>query len=667
MRNVPKIPARAYRLMIATLIFLGISAISHAQNDNMSKTGPEARIEMIEKQIIFLNKRLDARDRENGRLWQVTPEAYEDSSDLQEIAYGIILISIIISFWYFLHNTNGDGKKKAVKISGSNPTDEIKNQEDEKKQKDRNENPSDPTPKQNYIIRGFAIFSLVMIVVMLATASWAALISFLGILGYLSHAYSRVLWPAFLFLKNKLDAEQTKASIPKITFADVGGLKNVVEEVKDVVDILSDPKEAERWNIEPPKGILLIGPPGTGKTLLANAIAGEAKIKIFTYVGSEFGTQFVRSGSREIKSVFQEARTSAPCIIFIDEIEAIGGRRGFDTSHEFDHATAQLLHEIDGFHRNKGVMLIAATNREGMLDEALLSRMGKKILVPPPDAKGREEILKIHTRKKELSPEINLAEIARRIPGFCGREIENVTNEASLCARRREQKRLGLFKKIFEVATNMLEKQNCTVISADFDEAILKTLVGLERTIEMLEEERRIVAHHELGHAIVASTQGFEILDRVTLMPRNWALGLTMISSAERHLMTKSMLLARITTLLGGRTAEEIYLGKDNVTTGAKDDLEKAGEIARQMICELGMGDSLINHRIDTPQLNQRPLSEYRASEIDKEIDGILKSCHARAVEIVRHNREKIEHLVEILLEKSVLEANEITGYLKKE
>ena len=459
----------------------------------------------------------------------------------------------------------------------------------------------------------------------------------------------------------------------KTTFKDVGGLDDIIEELQEVVNFYKDTKEAEAWGIRPTSGILLVGPAGCGKTLIAAAVAGEANIKFLAYSAAEFGSSYVRSGSQDIKYAFANAAASTPCVIFIDEIDALGRKRGYDSSGEFDHALTELLHEMDGVRKRSGVLVLAATNREDILDEALLrpGRFDKKIVIPHPDVNGREQILKIHTAKKPLDHDVNLREFAERTPGFSGAALEQTTNEAAQLARRRfeeERKRRGAITAAVDAAKEFFAEPERIINKADFEEGILRVQLGPARKLVMNENERRIVAQHEIGHAIVTAEKGLEILDKVTLMPRNWALGLTESHSEESNLLSKHFLMARITSLLGGRAAEEVFLGKDRVTTGAGNDFEKAAELTRKMVCEWGMGElgPAVFHKLGSTFPGQNDISEHTAKKIDQEVEKIISKCLADAVKIVITHKETAGELAEQLIVKGVLHAKEITDTLKE-
>lgn len=467
---------------------------------------------------------------------------------------------------------------------------------------------------------------------------------------------------------------QTKAPGAKetTTFKDIGGLDDVIEKLGDIIVLHKDPEEAKPWDIRPVKGVLLTGPPGCGKTLLAKAIAGEANMYYLRYHADEIGDIYARSGAKAIKAIFTEARAHEPCLLFFDEIDALGRRRGYDVSGEFDHALTALLCEMDGFEKDSRILVIAATNREDILDEALIrpGRFDKKFLVPLPDVNGREHILKIHTAKKCLADEVNLREIVERTPGFSGADLGGIANEAAQLARKRyeEKKRQNILTTAIGTANEPFVEPRI-VTNADFDEAILIIRMGPARKTAISEGERRIIACHEIGHAVVTAEKGLEILDKVTLMARNWALGITETHAQETQLPSKTLLLARITSLLGGRAAEEVFQGKENVTTSGGNDFERAAELARRMVCEWGMGKAgpTIFHRTGAHLAGLRILSEDTMQKIDQEVAAIISACLQEAQNIITVKKEEARHLTELLMEKSVLDAKEITAVLRKE
>ena len=413
----------------------------------------------------------------------------------------------------------------------------------------------------------------------------------------------------------------------KTTFADVAGVDEAKAELVEIVDFLKNPKKYQRLGGRIPKGVLLVGPPGTGKTLLARAVAGEADVPFFTLSGSEFVEMFVGVGAARVRDLFEQAKDKAPCIIFIDELDAIGksraGSTGFIGGHdEREQTLNQLLAEMDGFDSSKGVILVAATNRPEVLDQALLrpGRFDRQVVVDKPDLRGREAILRLHARAVVLAPGVDLGVIAARTPGFAGADLANIVNEAALLAARKE-----------EAAVEM----------ADFEEAIDRVVAGLEKKSRVLsEKERDIVAHHEMGHALVATSVAHaDPVHKVTIIPRGIAaLGMTyQLPTEERFLMTRSELDDRIAVLLGGRVAEELVYGE--ISTGAHNDLERASEIARLMVTKYGMSErlGLATYGEQTPLFlkgsgmgGERDYSEETARAIDEEVRAILERTHDR-------------------------------------
>jgi cell division protease FtsH len=413
----------------------------------------------------------------------------------------------------------------------------------------------------------------------------------------------------------------------KTTFADVAGVDEAKAELVEIVDFLKNPKKYQRLGGRIPKGVLLVGPPGTGKTLLARAVAGEADVPFFTLSGSEFVEMFVGVGAARVRDLFEQAKDKAPCIIFIDELDAIGksraGSTGFIGGHdEREQTLNQLLAEMDGFDSSKGVILVAATNRPEVLDQALLrpGRFDRQVVVDKPDLRGREAILRLHARAVVLAPGVDLGVIAARTPGFAGADLANIVNEAALLAARKEK---------------------TAVEMADFEEAIDRVVAGLEKKSRVLsEKERDIVAHHEMGHALVATSVAHaDPVHKVTIIPRGIAaLGMTyQLPTEERFLMTRSELDDRIAVLLGGRVAEELVYGE--ISTGAHNDLERASEIARLMVTKYGMSErlGLATYGEHTPLFlkgsgmgGDRDYSEETARAIDEEVRAILERTHDR-------------------------------------
>ncbi|HWN54525.1 MAG TPA: ATP-dependent zinc metalloprotease FtsH [Methylomirabilota bacterium] len=444
----------------------------------------------------------------------------------------------------------------------------------------------------------------------------------------------------------------------KITFQDVAGVEEAKEELREIIEFLKDPPKYQKLGGKIPKGVLLVGPPGTGKTLLAKAIAGEANVPFFSISGSDFVEMFVGVGASRVRDLFDQGKKHAPCIIFMDEIDAVGRHRGAGLGgghDEREQTLNQLLVEMDGFETNEGVILIAATNRPDVLDPALLrpGRFDRQVVVARPDVKGREEILRVHARRIPLAPKVDLMVLARGTSGFSGADLANLVNEAALLAARQD-------KKVVEMI--------------DFENAKDKVLMGVERRSMIIpESEKRTSAYHEGGHALVAYLlPGADPLHKVTIIPRGRALGLTMqLPTDDRYSYSKEYLVNQITILLGGRSAEEIVFQQQ--TTGAGNDLEKATEMARKKVCERGMSDKMgpltfgkAEEHIFLGREVSRPkdYSEETAILIDSEIKRIVTDCAARARQLLDTNLEKLHILARALLERETLDGEEINRIL---
>jgi cell division protease FtsH len=445
-----------------------------------------------------------------------------------------------------------------------------------------------------------------------------------------------------------LTAQQKKA-----TFKDVAGIDEAKEELYEIIDFLKDPQKFQKLGGRIPKGVLLVGPPGTGKTLLARAIAGEANVPFFSISGSDFVEMFVGVGASRVRDLFEQGKKNAPCIIFIDEIDAVGRHRGAGLGgghDEREQTLNALLVEMDGFESNEGVILIAATNRPDVLDPALLrpGRFDRRVVVPRPDVKGREEILRVHTRKVPLADDVDLSVIARGTPGFSGADVANLVNEAALWAARQNRKLVAM---------------------ADFEMSKDKVLMGVERRSMILsDEEKKNTAYHEAGHALVAAmTPGTDPLHKVTIIPRGMALGVTMqLPIDDKHTYTKDFLESQLSVLMGGRAAEEIFL--HHITTGAGNDIERATEIARQMVCEWGMstlGPLTFGKKEEQIFLGReiaqhRDYSEDTAIKIDGEVRGIVNMGYTKARAILENNRDALERVAQALLDRESLDATEL-------
>ena len=445
----------------------------------------------------------------------------------------------------------------------------------------------------------------------------------------------------------------------KVTFNDVSGIEEAKEELEEIIAFLKDPKKFTRLGGRIPKGVLLVGSPGTGKTLLARAIAGEAGVPFFSISGSDFVEMFVGVGASRVRDLFVQGKKNAPCIIFIDEIDAVGRHRGAGLGgghDEREQTLNQLLVEMDGFETNEGVILIAATNRPDVLDPALLraGRFDRRVVVPRPDVKGREGILRVHTRRVPLGDDVDLALLSRATPGFAGADLENLVNEAALLAARRNADRVGM---------------------ADFEVAKDKVMMGAERkSMIMSQEEKRNTAYHEAGHALVAKLlPGADPVHKVSIIPRGMALGVTMqVPLDDRHSYTREYILISLAIRFGGRAAEELILG--HITTGAADDIEKATDWARKMICEWGMSDKLgpmtfgkkeeqIFLGRDFTQLQD--YSEHTAVEIDTEVRRIIQESYQQAKDLLSANIDVLHKIAEALLEKEVLDGAEIDEIIR--
>ncbi|QTN01285.1 ATP-dependent zinc metalloprotease FtsH [Sediminibacillus dalangtanensis] len=450
--------------------------------------------------------------------------------------------------------------------------------------------------------------------------------------------------------KAKLYSEEKK----KVRFKDVAGADEEKQELVEVVDFLKDPRKFANIGARIPKGVLLVGPPGTGKTLLAQAVAGEAGVPFFSISGSDFVEMFVGVGASRVRDLFENAKKNAPCIIFIDEIDAVGRQRGAGVGgghDEREQTLNQLLVEMDGFGENEGIIIIAATNRPDILDPALLrpGRFDRQITVDRPDLKGREEVLKVHARNKPLDDSVDLKTIAMRTPGFSGADLENLLNEAALVAARSDKQKIDMLS---------------------VDEAIDRVIAGPAKKSRVIsEKERNIVAYHESGHTIIGMVlDDADMVHKVTIVPRGQAGGYAvMLPREDRYFMTKPELLDKITGLLGGRVSEEIIFGE--VSTGAHNDFQRATSIARKMVTEYGMSDKIGPLQFGSSggqvflgrdMQNEPTYSDAIAYEIDQEVQNFINQCYARAKEILTENKSKLELVAKTLLEVETLDASEI-------
>ena len=445
----------------------------------------------------------------------------------------------------------------------------------------------------------------------------------------------------------------------RVTFEDVAGVEEAKEELWEIVEFLKDPKKFTRLGGRIPKGVLLVGSPGTGKTLLARAIAGEAGVPFFSISGSDFVEMFVGVGASRVRDLFQQGKKHAPCIIFIDEIDAVGRHRGAGLGgghDEREQTLNQLLVEMDGFESNEGVILISATNRPDVLDPALLrpGRFDRQVVVPVPDVRGREAILKVHLRKKPVSPDVDVSVLARGTPGFTGADLENMVNEAALMAARKDKDQIEM---------------------EDFEAAKDKVLMGVERkSIIISEEERKVTAYHEAGHALVAKfVPKADPIHKVTIIPRGRALGVTQqLPMDDRHTYSRDYLMSTITILMGGRVAEELVLNIQ--TTGAGNDIERATDIARKMVCVYGMsklGPLTFGRKDEQIFLGKelavhRDYSEATSQMIDKEVGSLVMEAYQGAKDIISARMEILHRIAQALLEKETLDGKEIDEIINK-
>ncbi len=459
---------------------------------------------------------------------------------------------------------------------------------------------------------------------------------------------------AFSFGKSK--AKLLTGDTPKVTFADVAGADEAKVELQEIIEFLKDPQKFTRLGGRLPKGALLVGPPGTGKTLLAKAVAGEAGRPFFSMSGSDFVEMFVGVGASRVRDLFEQGKAHAPCIIFIDEIDAVGRHRGAGLGgghDEREQTLNQLLVEMDGFESTEGVILLAATNRPDVLDPALLrpGRFDRQIVVDAPDVKGREGILRVHTRKIPLAPDVRLQVLAKGTPGLAGADLANLVNEAALLAARRNK---------------------VLVEMSDFEEAKDRIMLGMERrSLQLTEDERRLTAYHEAGHAIVSiKTPGSDPVHKVTIIPRGRALGITAwLPEEDRHNYTKDWLEGRLACAFGGRVAEELVFGPEKVTTGAANDIEQATAIARRMVTQFGMSEKIgviaVGDREQEIFLgreisHRREISDRMSDMVDAEVKRILDEAYEKARRILEAERELLDRLASTLLERESIDRDDL-------
>ena len=484
-----------------------------------------------------------------------------------------------------------------------------------------------------------------------ALISWAPFILLIGFWIFFMRQMQSGGNKALSFGKSR--AKLLSSQQKKVTFKDVAGAEEAKEELQEIIEFLKEPQKFQKLGGRIPKGVLLVGPPGTGKTLLARAIAGEAGVPFFSISGSDFVEMFVGVGASRVRDLFEQGKKNAPCIIFIDEIDAVGRHRGAGLGgghDEREQTLNQLLVEMDGFESNEGVILIAATNRPDVLDPALLrpGRFDRRVIVARPDVKGREGILRVHTKKIPLAEDVDISVLARGTPGFSGADLANLVNEAALNAARYNQR---------------------SVTMGDFEGAKDKVLMGVERkSLIISDAEKRNTAYHEAGHALVAAILPHaDPLHKVTIIPRGMALGVTMqLPADDKHTYTKDFLESQIAIMMGGRLAEELFLG--HMTTGAGNDIEQATELARRMVCDYGMstlGPLTYGKREEQIFLGReiaqhRDYSEDTAIRIDQEIRRFVNEGYEKAKKLLEENRETLCRIAETLLEKEVLDANEV-------
>jgi cell division protease FtsH len=464
---------------------------------------------------------------------------------------------------------------------------------------------------------------------------------------------------AFAFGKSK--AKLLAGDTPKITFADVAGADEAKVELQEIIEFLKDPQKFTRLGGRLPKGALLVGPPGTGKTLLAKAVAGEAGRPFFSMSGSDFVEMFVGVGASRVRDLFEQGKSHAPCIIFIDEIDAVGRHRGAGLGgghDEREQTLNQLLVEMDGFESNDGVILIAATNRPDVLDPALLrpGRFDRQIVVDAPDVRGREGILRVHTRKIPLGSDVRLDVIAKGTPGMAGADLANLVNEAAVLAARRNKSLVDM---------------------PDFEDAKDKVMLGVERrSLVLTEAERNLTAYHEAGHAIVAlKIPGSDPVHKVTIVPRGRALGLTAsLPEVDRHNYTKDWLIGSLAMFFGGRVAEELVFGADKITTGAGNDIERATALARRMVTQFGMserigplavGDKEQEIFLGREFAQRREISERTAQMVDDEVKRLVDEAYARATNIIAEHRELLDRIAASLLERETIDRDDLDRLVK--
>lgn len=481
--------------------------------------------------------------------------------------------------------------------------------------------------------------------------------AFIGLLFFLFRQMQAGNQQAFNFARSR--ARRYDQNQPRITFEDVADLEEAKEELREVIEFLKNPQRFQALGAKVPKGVLLMGPPGSGKTLLARAVAGEAGTPFFHVSGSEFVEMFVGVGAARVRDLFEQAKAHRPCIIFVDELDAVGRLRfaGIGGGHdEREQTLNQLLVEMDGLEQNSGIVIIAATNRPDVLDPALLrpGRFDRRIVIDHPDAKGREAILRVHLRGKPVAEDVDIAKLAKQTAGFSGADLANMVNEAAILAARKNKTRIEM---------------------SDLLEALEKVIAGPERRSRLItEEEKKILAYHESGHAFVGKLLGVGEVTKVTIIPRGLALGYTLnLPQEDRYLRSKKELLDEITVMLAGRAAEELVIGE--VTTGAYNDLERVTELARRMVCEFGMSERLgpvtLGRKagpifLGRDIVEDRNYSEEIASQIDQEVRQIVETCYERAKTLLQEHRAVLDAIAQRLLEKETLDGEELDEILRE-
>jgi len=462
---------------------------------------------------------------------------------------------------------------------------------------------------------------------------------------------------AFNFARSR--ARRYDQNQPRVTFEDVADLEEAKEELKEVIEFLKNPQRFQALGAKVPKGVLLMGPPGSGKTLLARAVAGEAGVPFFHVSGSEFVEMFVGVGAARVRDLFEQAKANRPCIIFVDELDAVGRLRfaGIGGGHdEREQTLNQLLVEMDGLEQNSGIIVVAATNRPDVLDPALLrpGRFDRRIVIDHPNAKGREAILRVHLRGKPLADDVDIEKLAKQTAGFSGADLANMVNEAAILAARKNKTKIEM---------------------SDLLEALEKVIAGPEKKSRLItEKEKRVLAYHESGHALVSKLLKVREVTKITIIPRGLALGYTLnLPQEDRYLMSKRELLDEMTVILAGRAAEEVVFGE--VTTGAQNDLERVTDLARRMVCEFGMSERLgpvtLGRKagpifLGRDIVEDRNYSETVASEIDKEVRRIVEECYERAKRLLQENRHLLDAIANRLLEKETIDGEELDRLLRE-